>query len=293
MNWHRAWAVTRTDLQQLAKSRDYWLPMGLLAGLFFVVVPVVALNVIASAQGSDAIEQIGTVLQSLPISIQNNIQGDSPEVRAAFAIAVYLLAPIAIIVPLTIAAAVGSNTIVGERERGTGEFLAHSPITERELYAGKLLAALIPGYASTLVGFGVYSILVNLIVGPKLGGWFFPTAGWWVLILWVVPPFIAIALSLIVRISARVQSAAAAQQAASLVSLPVIVVSYAVASGLIYDPLRSGLATGALAWLAAYILVITGAKSLRRETLLGIGIGAGKRVAVPRIQEGIAGPAKG
>lgn len=293
MNWHRAWAVTRTDLQQLAKSRDYWLPMALLAGLFFVVVPVVALNVIASAQGSDAIEQIGTVLQSLPISIQNNIQGDSPEVRAAFAIAVYLLAPIAIIVPLTIAAAVGSNTIVGERERGTGEFLAHSPITERELYAGKLLAALIPGYASTLVGFGVYSVLVNLIVGPKLGGWFFPTAGWWVLILWVVPPFIAIALSLIVRISARVQSAAAAQQAASLVSLPVIVVSYAVASGLIYDPLRSGLATGALAWLAAYILVITGAKSLRRETLLGIGIGAGKRVAVPRIQEGIAGPAKG
>ena len=293
MNWHRAWAVTRTDLRQLAKSRDYWLPMGLLAGLFFVVVPVVALNVIASAQGSSAIDQIGTVLETLPISIQNNIQGDSPEVRAAFAIAVYLLAPIAIIVPLTIAAAVGSNTIVGERERGTGEFLAHSPITERELYAGKLLGALIPGYLSTLVGFGVYSLLVNLIVGPQLGGWFFPTAGWWVLILWVVPPFIAIALALIVRISARVQSAAAAQQAASLVSLPVIVVSYAVASGLIYDPLRSGLATGALAWLTAYFLVITGARALRRETLLGIGIGAGKRVAVPRRQEGIAGPVQG
>ena len=288
MNWSRAWAVTRTDLRQLAKSRDYWIPMALLAGLFFVVVPLVALNVITSAQGSNAIDQIGTVLATLPISIQNNIQGDSPEIRAAFAIAVYLLAPIAVIVPLTIAAAVGSNTIVGERERGTGEFLAHSPITERELYAGKLLAALIPGYASTLVGFGVYSLLVNIIVGPDLGGWFFPTAGWWVLILWVVPPFIAIALSLIVRISARVQSAAAAQQAASLVSLPVIVVSYAVASGLIYDPLRSGLATGALAWLLAYVLVFTGARSLRRETLLGIGIGASKKVAVPRRQEKIA-----
>ena len=288
MNWSRAWAVTRTDLLQLAKSRDYWIPMALLAGLFFVVVPLVALNVITSAQGSSAIDQIGTVLATLPISIQNNIQGDSPEIRAAFAIAVYLLAPIAVIVPLTIAAAVGSNTIVGERERGTGEFLAHSPITERELYAGKLLAALIPGYASTLIGFGVYSLLVNLIVGPDLGGWFFPTAGWWVLILWVVPPFIAIALSLIVRISARVQSAAAAQQAASLVSLPVIVVSYAVASGLIYDPLRSGLATGALAWLLAYVLVFTGARSLRRETLLGIGIGASKKVAVPRRQEEIA-----
>ncbi|MGI9649336.1 MAG: ABC transporter permease subunit [Acidimicrobiia bacterium] len=282
MNLHRIWAVARTDIRQLIKSRDYVLPMGLLAVLFFVVIPVVALSVVSSAQNSQAVNQIGTVLQTLPLTIQENIQGDSPEVRAAYAIAVYLLAPIAVVVPLTIAAAVGANAIVGERERGTGEFLAHSPITERELYAGKLLAALIPGYVATLAGFGVYSLLVNLIVGPDLGGWFFPTSGWWVLILWVVPPAIAIALSLIVRISARVQSAAAAQQAASLVSLPVIVVSYAVASGLVYDPARSGLVTGLIAWVIAYLGLASGSRALRREILLGIGIKSGKRVTVPK-----------
>lgn len=282
MNRHRVWAIARTDLRQLAKSRDYWLPMGLLAALFFIVVPVVALNVIAGAQDSAVVNQIGTVLETLPLTIQENIQGDTPETQAAFAIAVYLLAPIAVVVPLTIAAAVGSNTIVGERERGTGEFLAHSPVTEREIYAGKLLAALIPGYGSTLIGFGIYSILVNIIVGPELGGWFFPTSGWWVLILWVVPPFIAIALSLIVRISARVQSAAAAQQAASLVSLPVILVSYTVASGLVYDPARAGLITGLLAWAIAYVGLASGARALRRELLLGIGIGPSKKVSVPR-----------
>lgn len=282
MNLHRVWAVARTDLRQLAKSRDYWLPMGLLAGLFFIVIPVVALNVVTSAQDSEVVTQIGTVLDTLPLTIQENIQGDTPEVQAAFAIAVYLLAPIAVVVPLTIAAAVGSNTIVGERERGTGEFLAHSPITERELYTGKLLAALIPGYGATLVGFGIYSLLVNLIVGPDLGGWFFPTSGWWVLILWVVPPAIAIALSLIVRISARVQSAAAAQQAASLVSLPVIVIAYAVASGLVYDPARTGLITGLVAWIIAYLGLASGSRALRREILLGIGIKSPKRVSVPK-----------
>lgn len=282
MNLHRVWAVARTDIRQLIKSRDYVLPMGLLAVLFFVVIPIVALSVVSSAQNSQAVNQIGTVLETLPLTIQENIQGDSPEVRAAYAIAVYLLAPIAVVVPLTIAAAVGANAIVGERERGTGEFLAHSPITERELYAGKLLAALIPGYVATLAGFGVYSLLVNLIVGPQLGGWFFPTSGWWVLILWVVPPAIAIALSLIVRISARVQSAAAAQQAASLVSLPVIVVSYAVASGLVYDPARSGLITGLIAWIIAYVGLASGSRALRREILLGIGIKSGKRVTVPK-----------
>ena len=281
MNWHRTWAVTTTDLRQLAKSRDYWLPMSILALLFFVILPIVALNTVTSVQNSEVAQQIGVVLDTLPLTVQENIQGDTAGARAAYAIAVYLLAPIAIVVPLTIAAAVGSNTIVGEREKGTGEFLAHSPITERELYTGKLLAALIPGYAATLTGFAIYSLLVNLIVGPTVGGWFFPTSGWWVLILWVVPPAIAIALSLIVRISARVQSAAAAQQAASLVSLPVIVIAYTVASGLVYDPARTGLLAGLTGWVIAYVGLATGARSLRREILLGIGIKAGKRVTVP------------
>jgi ABC-type Na+ efflux pump permease subunit len=282
MSWRRSWAITRTDLRQLMASRDYWIPMLLLAILFFIVVPIIALSSIASAQGSRTVMQIGEVLDTLPEAVQDNVRGDDPATQAAYAIAVYLLAPIAVVVPLTVAAAVGANTIVGERERGTGEFLAHSPVTERELYVGKMLASLLPGYAATVLGFGMYSVLVNLIIGPKVGGWFFPTGGWWILILWVVPPFIAIAVSMIVRISARVQSAAAAQQAASLVSLPVIVISYTVATGLVYDPARTGLVAGAIAWLLAYVLIISGARAINRERLLGIGIGPKRRVVVPK-----------
>jgi ABC-2 type transport system permease protein len=62
---------------------------------------------------------------------------------------VYLFAPVAVVVPLTISTAVGAATIVGERERGTGEFLAHSPADVREIYLGKLIASLIPGYVTT------------------------------------------------------------------------------------------------------------------------------------------------
>ena len=101
--------------------------------------------------------------------------------------------------PLTISSAVGAATLVGEREKGTGEFLAHSPAAANEIYVGKLLASLIPGYVTTLVGFGIYSIMVNTIVGPRGGGWFFPTTDWWILMLWVVPPFLCFALSLVLR----------------------------------------------------------------------------------------------
>ena len=272
MSWHRVMIMARIDMKRLFKSRDYWIPMALLSGIFFVIMPFVLLSMITGITGSNIVEQVGGVLNALPGPIQDNLQGDTPEAQAAYAFAVYLLAPIAIIVPLTISSAVGAQTIVGERERGTGEFLAHSPLTDTEIYLGKLIASLIPGYLATAIGFTAYSLIVNFRVGPEMGGWFFPTAGWWLLILWVVPPFIAIALSIILWVSSRVKSTAAAQQAASLVSLPIIIASYAIASGLLYDPTVAAFSVGAIAWVLAIIGLVSGSKALSRERLLGVGI---------------------
>lgn len=264
-------AVTRADLYRLFRTRDYWIPLLILGSMFFVVLPVLLLGSMALIQQqSSIVTQIGGIVGNLPDAIQQNIEGDSPTARASYAFAVYLLAPIAIIVPLTISSAVGANSIVGERERGTGEFLAHSPLKVSEIYVGKLLASLIPGYAAGIVGFGLYALVVNLIVGPQLGGWFFPTTGWMLLVLWVVPPFIAIALALILRLSARVRSAASAHQASSLVTLPVILVSYGVASGLLYSPVLSAAAAGLVAWIIALTLLASGARSIKRERLLGV-----------------------
>ena len=91
-----------------------------------------------------------------------------------------------------------------------------------------------PATLTTIVGFGIYSLIVNTIVGPDVGGWFFPTSQWWVLMLWVVPPFLALTLSLVLRLSAKVKSTAAAQQASALVSLPLIMVAYSQATGSLY-----------------------------------------------------------
>jgi hypothetical protein len=131
-------AVMRADLTRLLKTRDYWIPLVILGGLFFVVLPALLLGSMSIIdQRSTMVSQIGDIVGTLPDSIQRNIEGDSPTTRASYAFAVYLLAPIAIVVPLTISSAVGANSIVGERERGTGEFLAHSPLTVREIYLGR------------------------------------------------------------------------------------------------------------------------------------------------------------
>lgn len=270
MNWHRMLTVARTDLRQLAQARDYWIPMVALGSIFFLVVPTILLLTITSIGNVEVVQQISKTLAVLPPAAQEQIQGRSPEGRTAYALAVFLFAPVAVVVPLTISTAVGAATLVGERERGTGEFLAHSPATAREIYVGKLIASLVPGYLTTVVGFGLYSLIVNLIASGDVGGWFFPTSHWWVLMFWVIPPFLAFTLSLVLRLSARVRSTAAAQQASGLVSLPLIMVAYSQSTGALFGAAMSGWLIGAIAWTVALVSLTRGVRSVSRARLLGV-----------------------
>jgi ABC-type Na+ efflux pump permease subunit len=270
LQWHHVWTVARTDLKQLAQARDYWIPMLILGSIFFVFVPTVLLFTITQLGNVDAVSQLSQALEVLPERAQSAIKGDTEPARAGYALAVYLFAPVAVVVPITISTAVGAATIVGERERGTGEFLAHSPAGVREIFLGKLLASLLPGYATTIVGFGIYSLIVNTIVGPDVGGWFFPTSQWWVLMLWVVPPFLALTLSLVLRLSAKVKSTAAAQQASALVSLPLIMVAYSQATGSLYGGNALAWYVGAVAWALAIVALWRGMRVVTRGRLLGV-----------------------
>ncbi len=268
---HRLWIVARTELRQLLSSKDYWVPMVALGAIFFLFIPATLLAVITTIGDISVVRQASEALSVLPAAAQERIQGDSPEARTSFALAVYLFAPVAVVVPLTISTAVGAASLVGERERGTGEFLAHSPASVREIYLGKVLASLVPGYLTTLVGFGTYSLAVNLIVGPDVGGWFFPTTEWLVMMFWIIPPFLLLTLSLVLRLSARVRSTAAAQQASGLITLPLIGIAYSQATGtLLGSSERTGWILGAVAWVVAIISLHRGVRSVTRNRLLGV-----------------------
>lgn len=267
----QAWVIARTDLHQFVQARDFWLPLSIVALLFFVIIPTVLLLIISTVKDVKLINQLSDVVGSLPQEVKESVKGQKGPVQASYALAVYLFAPLAIIVPLTVSSAVGAHTIIGERERGSGEFLAHSPATERQIYLGKLMASLIPGYFTAAVGFAMYSLVVNLIVGPQLGGWFFPTGNWWILMLWVLPPFIAIALAVILVISARVSSAAAAQQSSALATLPLIVIAYGVSSNTIFEGHLVAFVIGGAAWVVAFMALWRASRAVSRERLLGLG----------------------
>src|SRR3954452_16381415 len=163
IDWERVRTVARTDLKQLVQARDFWIPMMALGGIFFFFVPTVLLLVVTRVSDVAIVDQLATTLKVLPQTAQAAIRGTSGQDRAAYAMAVYLFAPVAVVVPLTISTAVGAATIVGERERGTGEFLAHSPAGVKEIYLGKLIASLAPGYFTVVVLFLISPLILILI----------------------------------------------------------------------------------------------------------------------------------
>ena len=272
MNWRRTLTIAQTDLRQLWQSPDFWVPMLILAALFFLVIPFNLLIVITKIGDVQVARQLSQVLEVLPDTAIEPVRNLAPSTQTAYALAVYLFAPLAVIVPMTVSTAVGAAAVVGEREKGTGEFLAHSPASEREIYIGKVIASLVPGYATALCGFGAYSLMVNLVVGPDVGGWFFPTRSWLILMLWVIPPFLALTLSVVLRLSARVRSAAAAQQASGLVTLPLIMLSFGQSTGALFGAGSAVWIAGGITWLVAGLGLARGSRSVRRARLLGVDV---------------------
>ncbi|MGI8709442.1 MAG: hypothetical protein ACR2LA_00380 [Acidimicrobiales bacterium] len=91
--------------------------------------------------------------------------------------------------------------------------------------------------------------------------------------LWVVPPFLALTLSIVLRLSARVKSTAAAQQAAGLVTLPMIGIAYSQSTGALFGARLAGFGLGVIAWIVAIIGLSRGMRAVSRSRLLGVNEG--------------------
>ena len=114
-NWRRTFTVARTDVKQLVLAKDFWMPMGILGSIFFVFVPLFLLLSITSLGDVPAVQNVANTLEVLPQAAQDQIQGDTPQGRTSYALAVFLFAPMAVVVPLTISTAVGAATLGGCR----------------------------------------------------------------------------------------------------------------------------------------------------------------------------------
>ncbi len=261
MNRPAVIAIARRDLLSVLRNPGVSGPM--------IAVPIVLVAVTSLITGlasrlDQAPESLRRFLEALPTGVLPGIEGTNGAALAAL-LATYIIPPLLVIVPLMAASVLATDSIAGERERGTLEGLLLTPASDREILVGKLLGALLPAAALGLLAHLAYAVVADLLLAPTLGRPVLPTLPWLVTVLWFGPAFTAAALGLVVIVSARARTVQAAYQVSGVCVLPLILVTIGQATGVLLLVWWVALLAGAVLWALAVVLVQLGARSLERE----------------------------
>lgn len=212
--------------------------------------------------GSGGLAEVEAFVSSLPDPVLGSLPRD-PVQRVAAASLLYLVAPLYLVVPLLVATVIAADSFAGERERGTLELLLHAPVTDAELFVGKVAAAWGPAAAVGVLGYAVYGAVGNLVTGA----WLFPNALWTALALWVAPAVSALGLGVTVLISSHVRGFQEASQLAGLIVLPLLTLLVAQGAGVLLLSPRLAGGLGGVTWALAGMCLLAGARTVDRPRL--------------------------
>jgi ABC-2 type transport system permease protein len=166
-------------------------------------------------------------------------------------------------IPTTIAA----YSIVGEKISKSLEPLLATPTTDGEILVGKALAAFVPTVGAMWGGAALYQILIDIETRGPLGYYYYPN--WPIaLSIFVLMPLVALlAIEASVVISSHVTDVRSAQQYASMIFLPLIIVYVASEISLKLDVTTLLVLAGAFA-LVVLVLYFVTVRTFHREEIL-------------------------
>lgn len=247
----RVWAVVRKDWLEVARNSQVMTSLAVVPLVFAAIIPAAVTLLGNSGILTSTINGVQGFLDHVPAGV---VPGDySTEQTVVYTVIVYFMAPFFLVIPVMTASITASSSFVGEKERRTIEGLLYTPLSNRELVLAKVLGSVIPSVVLTWAAFTLYTVIVNGLGWRLMGGPFFPTWTWAVLIVVLVPLVGFLATSLIVAVSGRSSTMQGAQGSAMFIVFPILALVAGQATGLmLFD------ATVALV-AAAVLVVVDGA----------------------------------
>ncbi|MDT9721277.1 ABC transporter permease subunit [Paenibacillus sp. ClWae2A] len=252
-------ALVRKDIRSVTASIQLWLPMLIVPLIIGIIMPS-ALLWAASRMELRSLGNISFLLESLDALTHG---GQIPQLasmptdnhRIVYYLAMYMFAPLFLIIPVMASSILTANSFAGEKERKTLEGLLFAPISMHTLFKGKVLAALIPSILLSWVTFLIYGIIANILMYPMFGTLMFPNLNWIILVVWVVPACSLMVILLNVLISAKVRGFQEAYQLGGLIVLPLIALVAGQASGMLLIGPWMLLMIGAVLMLISVVLL--------------------------------------
>ncbi len=270
MNWRAIKTIMRRDLMAVWRSTGVLLPMIIVPLIFMVLLPggIGYFGPVLSRMPGANMPDIGQLIDLLPAALAARFEGYTPDQALIVIMLLYMFAPLFLIIPLMVASVIAADSFAGEKERMTLEALVYTPTTDLELFAGKVLAAMLPAIVVSLVGFLLYGITANLAAWPTMGRVFFPNWTWVVMVLWVGPATAAMGLGATVIVSSRVSSFQEANQIAGVIVVPILALVFAQVAGVMYFSTWLTVGLGLVFWIIAGVLLAVGVRTFQRGEIM-------------------------
>lgn len=165
----------------------------------------------------------------------------------------YILPVFFLIIPIMASSIMSASSFVGEKEKHTLETLLYAPLTLNQIFRSKVLASFLLSMLVSLLSFVSMILVVETEAFFLMGAFLIPKVNWLIILLLLSPGVSMIAVTLIVRVSAKAQSMEESQQSAVFLILPLILLIVGQFSGvMLLSPLlllALSLVCGVIAWL--------------------------------------------
>ena len=140
MRIEKAMLVFKKDWREIRRNWQVILPIVVVPLMISVFLPVIirlipsfAVNQSSSPNGFE------TLIGNLPSHVQEQLACMTENQVMIYVMAVYFFAPFFLIIPLMASSVIASDSFAGEKERKTIEALLATPISDGELFFGKML----------------------------------------------------------------------------------------------------------------------------------------------------------
>ncbi len=249
-------AVIRKDLRGITANKNLFLSLLIVPLVFTVVFPSIFVFAIYFMPGDPDIQKM---MELLPVSLRSgNMELDMLEMVLNYILPVFFL-----IIPVMAASIMSASAFVGEKEKHTLETLLYCPLSVKQIFCAKVMASFLLSMLVSFISFLAMILVLEAETLFLMGSFLLPGISWFVILLMIAPSISLIAITLIVRGSAKAQSVEESQQGAVFLVLPLILLSVGQFMGVLLINTWILLSLGCICALAAVFLL---KKSMGRFT---------------------------
>ena len=180
----------------------------------------------------------------------------------------FILPVFFLIIPIMTASVMAASAFVGEKEKRTLETLLYCPLSVGQIFRAKVMASFLLSMLVSLISFCAMLAVVELEAFFLMGRFLTPGVTWLIVLLLVAPALSLIAVTLIVRGSAKARSVMESQQSAVFLILPLVLLVAGQFTGVLLLSPWVLLALGAVCALLAWLLLKKCVGRFTYETLL-------------------------